>query len=138
MKICGIDLAGHDAIVVILDGTQTSWSLIDSEPRKITLPDDEDSGQVRAFWDAMTALIKHHGIDRIAIKKRGKKGKFAGGPVSFKMEGIIQLIEICDIHLLSPQTIATVSKKNPDAAPAALNQYQRDAFFTALTALEDE
>ena len=138
MKICGIDLAGHDAIVVVLDGTRASWKVIDSEPRKISLPDDEDAGQVRVFKDAVNALIKHHGIHRIVIKKRGKKGKFAGGPVSFKMEGVIQLNDTCEVVLLSPQTISTVSKKNPNAVPAALKQYQRDAFYTALTGLDNQ
>ena len=135
MKTCGIDLAAHDAIIVILDGTRASWELIDCEPRKICLPDDEDAGQVRAFRDALSALVKDYGIQRIAIKKRAKKGKFAGGPVSFKMEGVIQLIDTCEVVLLSPQKIAPVKKRNPDVVPDTLNQYQRDAFYTALTVL---
>ena len=92
---------------------------------------------MRAFQNAVSALVKHHGINRIVIKKRGKKGKFAGGPVSFKMEGVIQLIDTCEVVLLSPQTIATVSKKYIYEVPAELKQYQRDAFFTALAGLEN-
>jgi hypothetical protein len=136
MKVCGVDLSAHDAIVVILNGTRTSWHLVNCEPRKITLPDDEDAGQVRAFRDAMDAFVKHHGIQRTAVKKRGKKGKFAGGSVSFKMEGLIQLIGTCDVILLPVQTIAKVAKEHPNAFPEELNQYQREAFYTALTALD--
>ena len=138
MKICGIDLEAHDAIVVVLDGTRASWKVISSEIRKVSLLDDEDSGQVRAFQNAVSALVKHHGVHRIVIKKRGKKGKFAGGPISFKMEGLIQLIDTCEVVLLSPQTIATVSKLYLNAVPTELKQYQRDAFFTALAGLENK
>ncbi len=137
MKICGIDLASHDAIVVVLDGTRGEWKVVDSDVRKVSLLDDEDAGQVRAFQNAVGAVVKRHGVDRIVIKKRGKKGKFAGGPVSFKMEGVIQLIDICEVVLLSPQTIAIVSKMNLNAVPDELKQYQRDAFFTALAGLEN-
>ena len=137
MKICGIDLSSHDAIVVVLDGTRGEWKVISSEIRKVSLLDDENAGEVRAFQKAVSALVKHHGVDRIVIKKRGKKGKFAGGPVSFKMEGVIQLIDICEVVLLSPQAISTVSKKYIYEVPAELKQYQRDAFFTALAGLEN-
>ena len=76
MTVCGIDLAAHDAIIVVLDGTRASWKVADSEIRKVSLLDDEDAGQVRVFQKAVIALIKHHGVHRIVIKKRGKKGKF--------------------------------------------------------------
>jgi len=138
MKICGIDLSANDAIVVVLDGTRASWKVVDSDVRKVSLLDDEDAGQVLAFQKAVISLVKHHAVHRIVIKKRGKKGKFAGGPVSFKMEGLIQLIDTCEVVLLSPQTIATVSKLYLNAVPTELKQYQRDAFFTALAGLENK
>ena len=137
MKICGIDLASHDAIVVVLDGKRVSCKVIEHELRKVSLLDDEDAGQVRVFQNAIGALVKQHGVHRIVIKKRGKKGKFAGGSVSFKMEGVIQLIDTCEVVLLSPQTIATVSKKDICEVPAELKQYQRDAFYTALAGLDN-
>ena len=137
MKICGIDLASHDAIVVVLDGTRGEWKVVDSDVRKVSLLDDEDAGQVRVFQKAVSSLVKHHAVRRIVIKERGKKGKFAGGPVSFKMEGVIQLIDTCEVVLLSPQTITTVSKKYIRAVPAELKQYQSGAFFTALAGLEN-
>ena len=137
MKICGFDLAAHDAIVVVLDGARAAWKVIEHEQRKISLLDDEDAGQVRIFQKEVNAMVKRHGVDRIVIKKRGKKGKFAGGPVSFKMEGLIQLIDICEVVLLSPQTITTFSKKYIYEVPAELKQYQRDAFFTALAGLDN-
>ena len=137
MKICGIDLAAHDAIIVVLDGTRVSCKVIEHELRKVSLLDDEDAGQVRDFQSAVGTLVKQHGVNRIVIKKRGKKGRFAGGSVSFKMEGVIQLIDSCEVILLSPQTIATVSKKYIYEVPAELKQYQRDAFYTALAGLDN-
>lgn len=137
MKTCGIDLKACDAIVVILEGTKASWEFIECETRKISLPNDEDSSQLRGFRESVNALVKHHGILRIAIKKRAKKGKYAGGPVSFKMEGVVQLVDNCEVLLLAPQTIAKVLKSNASLIlPASLNKYQHDAFYTAFTALD--
>jgi hypothetical protein len=138
MKTCGVDLKACDAIIVILEGTKASWKFIDCEPRKISIPNDEDSSQIRAFRNSINALVKHHSIQRIAIKKRAKRGKFAGGPVSFKMEGVIQLVDNCEVLLLPPQTIAKVVKNNTSVILSdPLKKYQHDAFYTALTALDN-
>lgn len=136
MKTCGIELSSHDAIVVVLDGNRSQWVLVDVDPRKISIPDDEDAAQIRAFKDAFHAFVRHHGIDRIIIKKRAKNGKFAGGPTSFKMEGLIQLVEACDVVLTAPQTIAKVQKSCHEDVPSELKQYQTGAFYTALSGLD--
>jgi len=39
-----------------------------------------------------------------------KKGEYAGGPIGFKMEGIIQLYEECPVKLVAPQTISATQK----------------------------
>ena len=69
------------------------------------------------------------------IKKRGKKGEYAGGPTTFKIEGILQMLANCDVVLISPQTISAQARKHGFAMPTTLNKYQHDAYSTACTAL---
>jgi hypothetical protein len=137
MRVCGVELSGRDAIIVILDGNRGSWNVVRSNQRKISLLDDDDSQQIKYFRNAFNSMAETHGIQRVAIMKRLKKGRFAGGAVSFKMEALIQLIETCQVVLLPPQTVTRVAKDHADRFPAGLQEYQKEAFNTALTALDD-
>ncbi len=135
MKICGIELSGSVAILVLLDGTKESFSYIAIEPRKIKLADDENPDEVKAFRNSIFAFFRENNVAQIAIKKRGKKGNYKGGPVGFKLEGIIQLYEECFITLVAPQTISAVERKHSPEKPAKLNKYQYPAFETAFSVL---
>ncbi len=68
---------------------------------------------------------------------RLRRGRFGGGPVSFKMEGLIQLVETCDAVLFPSQVITRVAKEHVNRLSGELQEYQREAFYTALTALDD-
>ncbi len=83
----------------------------------------------------MASFVRENAIDRIAIKKRSKKGEFAGGPTTFKIEGVFQLLESCEVTLLSPQTINAQSKKHDFELPGTLNKYQHEAYKAACSAL---
>jgi len=86
-------------------------------------------------WILCAAFVRDNGISRIAIKKRSKKGEFAGGPTTFKIEGVFQLLDNCEVTLLSPQTINAQNKKHNFDLPATLNKYQHEAYKTACAAL---
>lgn len=103
--------------------------------KKIALDDDEDAASVKAFAAQMAAFVKANAITRIVIKKRSKKGEFAGGPITFKIEGLIQLLDDCEVQLLSPQTLNAQYKKHAFDLPASLNKYQHEAFKAACAAL---
>ena len=103
--------------------------------KKIALDDDEDAASVKAFAANLAAFVKAQGISRIVIKKRSKKGEFAGGLTTFKIEGILQLLDDCDVQLLSPQTLNAQFKKHAFELPATLNKYQHEAFKAACAAL---
>ena len=79
-----------------------SYSLISTSPPKVVLADDENPIEVNAFKETVSAFFRENHVDKIVIKKRGKRGGYAGGPVSFKLEGLIQLYQECDVILLSP------------------------------------
>lgn len=67
-------------------------------------------------------FLEQNEIEKILIKKRAKKGNFAGGAVTFKMEGLIQLNPICNVELISPQAISSFEKKNDLEFPSSLKK----------------
>ena len=135
MKTCGVEIKASEAIFALasLDGSAvTHVPLI---LKKLALEDDEVVANVRAFAAQAAAFVAEHGIQRLAIKKRSKKGEFAGGPTTFKIEGILQLLEGCETVLVSPQTMSAQAKKLGAELPASLNKYQHDAFKAACAVL---
>jgi hypothetical protein len=103
--------------------------------KKIALDDDDEAANVKRFAAQVASFVREHSIDRIAIKKRSKKGEFAGGPTTFKIEGVFQLLEGCEVTLLSPQTINAQAKKHNFELPGTLNKYQHEAYKAACSAL---
>ena len=135
MKLCGIEIKGSEAIIAVasLDGQVLSHVALST--KKIALDDDDAAAHVKLFAAQVAAFVRENSIDRIAIKKRSKKGEFAGGPTTFKIEGIFQLLDSCEVTLLSPQTINAQAKKHDVALPATLNKYQHEAYKAACSAL---
>ncbi len=128
MKICGIELKSNIAsLVVINDG-----EYIDLKIKKIILENDENQDDIRKFCNEFLLFLEQSFIDKVVIKKRAKKGNFAGGPVTFKMEGLIQLNPLCEVELISAQTISSFEKKNEIVKPKELKKYQEQAFLAAL------
>ncbi len=128
MKICGIDIKASEAIFALASVESGALAHLPLPLKKLALEDDDDAAQVKAFARQAAALIAENGITHLAIKKRSKKGEFAGGPVTFKIEGILQLLDNCEVELVSPQTINAQAKKQGIELPPTLNKYQHDAF----------
>jgi hypothetical protein len=135
MKVCGIEIKGNEAIIAVatLDGQALSHVALAT--KKIALDDDEDAANVKVLAAQVASFVRENSIDRIAIKKRSKKGEFAGGPTTFKIEGVFQLLENCEVTLLSPQTITAQCKKFNVELPDSLNKYQHEAYKAACSAL---
>ena len=104
MISCGIELSSSTAIFVILEGTSDHFEVIDPGISKFELEDSESAEDVVAFHKSFNEFVQQR-IDRIAIKKRSAKakGKYASGPITFKLEGLIQLCENVEVRLLSPE-----------------------------------
>ncbi|NMX94877.1 MULTISPECIES: DUF3010 family protein [unclassified Pseudomonas] len=132
MTLCGIEIKGSEAIIAVAAPDLTHVTVA---TKKIALEDDDEAANVKAFASQVAAFVRDNGITRIAIKKRSKKGEFAGGPTTFKIEGVLQLLDGVDVTLLSPQTINAQNKKHNFELPATLNKYQHEAFKTACSAL---
>lgn len=135
MIICGIEIKGSEAIFALATRQQDGVGHLPLAIKKIGLEDDDESANVKAFAQQIAGFVRENGISHIAIKKRSKKGEFAGGPTTFKIETIFQLLPDCTVTLLSPQTINAQNKKHDFALPDSLNKYQHEAFKAACAGL---
>ena len=132
MKVCGIELTGSDAILVVLQAVDDICSHVKVETKKIPLGNGECNDQVSSFQETIKGFFRDNGIEKVYIKKRNKVGKFAGGGDTFKMEGLIQVIAGPDILLVAPNLIAARQKKNNIAIPHTLYRYQETAYLTGV------
>jgi hypothetical protein len=129
--ICGVELKASEAIVVLLERTDTGDVFVDTEPRKIKLGDDESIIHIKSFFDSFQSFVREHKVKTIVIKKRAHKGKMAGGAVSFKMESLIQLNGESTVEFVTGQGIAAAHKRSPFQIPTQLNKYQENAYMAA-------
>jgi len=135
MKTCGIEIKGSEAIFAVASLDDQTLTHVTLATKKIALEDDDEAANVKAFAAQVKAFVQDNAIERIAIKKRSKKGEFAGGPTTFKIEGVFQLLDGVEVTLLSPQTLNAQNKKHNFDLPTTLNKYQHEAFKAACAAL---
>ncbi|WP_434679225.1 DUF3010 family protein [Pseudomonas sp. R1-18] len=135
MIICGVEIKGSEAIFALATLQNGSVVHVPLATRKLGLADDDEAANVQAFATQVAGFLRENGISHIAIKKRSKKGEFAGGPTTFKIETVLQLISDCSVTLISPQTINAQNKKHSFQLPETLNKYQHEAFKTACAGL---
>lgn len=136
MRICGIELTGSDAVVCLLNKDQGLFSLPDTKVRKLTLKKDHTRADLQAFQAELVQFLKDNDVERVVIKERMQKGKFAGGAISFKLEATIQLMAEpgIEVALLTPTHIKALISENPlpiAFADTGLKQFQEQAFTTA-------
>lgn len=137
MKICGVELSANDAVICLLELEHQSFNLPDCRVRKLSLPKAHTRGDLQEFQKAFKKLMNDYGVNKVAIKERAMKGKFAGGAVSFKLEAAIQLIEGIDVVVLSQQDIKLElsEKRLPVSfADTGLKGFQEAAFTVAYVA----
>ena len=135
MKTCGIEIKGSEAIIAVASLDNQALGHVALATKKIALEDDDEAANVKAFAAQVKAFVQANAVTRIVIKKRSKKGEFAGGPTTFKIEGVFQLLEGVEVTLLSPQTINAQNKKHNFDLPATLNKYQHEAYKAACSSL---
>jgi len=129
MKICGIELKSNNIILSVIENKQ----FINTKIKKLSLEDDEKQESIRKFCNEFLLFLENESIEKIVIKKRAKKGNFAGGAVTFKIEGLIQLNPLCEVELISAQAVAAFERKNKIQLPSDLKKYQEQAYLTAYS-----
>lgn len=138
MKICGVELKANTMIFTIVEVENSEVTYIDTKIKKITLENDENKTSIVEFKNSIDILLQNNNIEKLIIKKRAKKGNFAGGAITFKMEAIIQLNNICDVEFVSGQAISKYQKQNELILPTKLNKYQEQAYLSVLTVFQNK
>jgi hypothetical protein len=139
MKALGVQIKSNEAILVVLskqpDGTVTQ----SVECTTFEIKDIYNSNQIRQFRDQINIAFDSIKPDRIAICKRNENGKgmMAPSPVSFKLEGIIQLYEKIEVEFIAPQTTKAFLKKNV-CSVLPFKKKQQDAFDVAYYLLNSK
>ena len=113
MRICGVDLTGSDAVICLLELGQGQFNLPDCRVRKLMLKKVHTTEDLRQFQFEFAKLMSDYSVDKVVIRERMPKGKFAGGAISFKLESAIQLIANLDVLILSPSQIKLAISENP-------------------------
>ena len=125
-------MKASDAIVSVVSTADEHVEYIELPTKKIKIDNDENIESIKSFFDAFCNFINANEIELIVIKKRAKKGQFAGGPISFKLEALIQLNGTISVELLSSQAIAAADKKEAIAFPVSILKYQIDSYKAAV------
>ena len=134
MRICGVDLVGNDAVICLLFQENLQFNIPECRVRKLTLPKGHSRGDIQYFEETFAKLMIDYKVEKVAIRERMPKGKFAGSAISFKLEAVIQLISEIDVEVLSPSQINTAQKESqlPIAfEDTGLKVFQKDAFTVA-------
>lgn len=132
MKTIGIQIKGAEAIVVVLEKDFAGNITQTNECSKFKIDDHLDNEQVKQFRDQVNTAFHSIGAIRIGLVVRNAKGKGdrVPSPVSFKLEGVIQLYDKLDIEFVWPQTTTAHFKKYPKKEKSK-NAYQENAFDVA-------
>ena len=135
MKVCGIELKSNEAIIVALDGRIEDFEILKLDFTKLKLNDPKSQDAVKDFHVAIANLFSIHGFDKIAIKERIMKGRFKGGPLSFKMESLIQMVDE-PVQIVHSATVKS-KIKDVDVSFDDLKKFQEEAFRVALYLLSE-
>lgn len=141
MRICGVELTASDVVICLLAQGKGGFNLPDCKVRKLTLKRKHTGEDLRQLQVEFATLMSGYSVDKVVIKERMPKGKFAGGAVSFKLEAAIQLIPDLDVTLITPSQIKSALLENPlmiDFSETGLKVFQENAFKTAYAAFRPD
>lgn len=141
MKICGVELKGNDAIICVMSKANGLYDIPHIRVPKLSITDAGDANHVRDFQFAFAKLVEDYKIEKVIIKGRALKGKFAGGPVGFKLEAAIQLISNLPVDIVSASFVKNTLAKSQvdiDFRDTGLKKFQETAFQTVFAYLENQ
>jgi len=136
MRVCGCEISAQEVrlAVVHLDD-EGKVEMLRPKTTRIELGDDTSEADLRSFLAALHEFCHENEIETFAIKTRAKKGRMAGGAVSFKIETLIQLVEGCHTKFVNPVALSHFAKKEVEEYPEKLPVYLKNAFLVGAYAL---
>lgn len=139
MRACGVEIKGNEAIICIMSKENNLYDIPHTRVQKISLDNAGDAEEVRKFQFTFAKLMEDYQVTNVLIKGRALKGKFAGGPIGFKVEAAIQLITALQVEVLASSFIKKElarSQVDIDFRDTGLKQYQEQCFGTVFSYLE--
>lgn len=135
MKVIGIQIEGNEVILVVLEKKADGSIVQTDDCARFDIADHSDAIQVRQFRDQVNSTFKTINANRIGVRARNANAKPSKtvrppSPVSFKLEGIIQLYDNANIEFIWPQTI-TAYKKKKSITTTPKYVYQQEAYDVA-------
>ncbi len=121
MKVLGVEIKGREVRMVLLENKSGIISDISGNYKPLKLEDDENAQNVVLFKNALHATLESFSPDIIAIRWRNPKpvksqqaeSNNTASPISFKIEGLIQIFDNAKVYLIKPQSSTAFIKKNP-------------------------
>jgi len=141
MRVCGVELRSNEAIITLLSEDNGLFDIPDCRTRRMVLNDLNSSEELIEFNKTFAKLVEDYKIDKVVIKARPLKGKFAGSAAGFKMEAAIQMIGNADVHIISSSAVKEQLKHTPlmiDFRDTGLKKFQEPAFVTAFAWLSNK
>ena len=136
MRICGCEISAQEVRLAVVElNDEQNVELFRIKKTRIELKDDMSEENLRSFLAALQKFSQENTIDTFVIKTRAKKGRMAGGAVSFKIETLIQLVEGCNTRFVSPIALSNFAKKELVGYPEKLPVYLKNAFLSSAYAL---
>lgn len=129
-KVCGIELKGNEARIIVLEGSLEDYKVIPTPYDKLKIEDTKDQKMIKDFHAKVLAFFDDEDFTAIGLKERMTKGRFSGGSITFKMEALMQT-SYAEIRLIHGATIKA-KLKNVEYDPDLVKKYQEEAFRVAL------
>lgn len=135
MRVCGVELAGNDANIALLNLENDMFRLPDCRTRKLSLQKAATAHELKYFQKSFAQLVQDYKIEIIVIRQRPMKGKFAGGAIGFKLEAALELLSDVQVIIMPPTEIKAALKDSQmyvEFSETGLKGFQKSAFETAL------
>jgi len=132
MKTIGIEISNKKVICVVLSKHEDkSYVNLTGKQKSFELNDDRNGEELKKFMDKLHSHFDSINPDKIGVVTRQTKGKFAASPISFKIEGLIQLYKNGEIDFVTPQALTAYFKKN-ELSLELDHKYQEKAMKLAV------
>ncbi len=136
MRVCGCEISAQEVrLAVVYLNVEGKVEMLRPKITRIELEDDTSEADLRSFLAALHEFSRENEVETFAIKTRAKKGRMAGGAVSFKIETLIQLVEGCHTSFVNPVALSHFAKKEVEEYPDKLPVYLKNAFLAGAYAL---
>lgn len=129
--ISGIEIKSNEAIIVLCDNSKETLAFSESKFKKISL-DANEQDQYKSFHTTLLSFIKQNAVETIYLKRPVDKGQQVAGANAFRIEAIINLLDI-PVVSLHPVALSSFIKKNELIVKNVekANKYQQAALWTA-------